>query len=82
MQQFQEERLYIAAMSLKSMDLCIDETYRYTSQRQAFGKPLIANQVIQFRLSELQTEVELLRALVYQACDKALGGLSQNGEPL
>ena len=74
MQQFQEERMYIAAMSLKSMDLCINETYDYTSQRQAFGKPLIANQVIQFRLSELQTEVELLRALVHQACDKYVHG--------
>lgn len=74
MQQFQEERMYISAMSLKGMDLCIDETYNYTSQRQAFGKPLIANQVIQFRLSELQTEVELLRALVYQACDKYVHG--------
>jgi len=74
MQQFQEERMYISAMSLRSMDLCIDETYGYTSQRQAFGKPLIANQVIQFRLSELQTEVELLRALVYQACDKYVHG--------
>ena len=56
------------------MELCIDETYHYTSQRQAFGKPLIANQVIQFRLSELQTEVELLRSLVYQACDKYVHG--------
>jgi len=74
MQQFQEERMYISAMSLKGMDLCINETYNYTSQRQAFGKPLIANQVIQFRLSELQTEVELLRALVYQACDKYVHG--------
>lgn len=74
MQQFQEERMYISAMSLKGMDLCIDETYDYTSQRQAFGKPLIANQAIQFRLSELQTEVELLRALVYQACDKYVHG--------
>jgi len=74
MQQFQEERMYISAMSLRSMDLCIDETYEYTCQRQAFGKPLIANQVIQFRLSELQTEVELLRALVYQACDKYVHG--------
>ncbi len=74
MQQFQEERMYISAMSLKSMDLCIDETYDYTSQRQAFGKPLIANQVIQFRLSELKTEVELLRALVYQACEKYIHG--------
>lgn len=74
MQQFQEERMYVAAMSLKSMELCIDETYAYTSQRQAFGKPLIANQVIQFRLAELQSEVEALRALIYRACEGYVNG--------
>ena len=74
MQQFQEERLYIAAMSLKSMELCINETLTYTRERQAFGKPLIANQSIRFRLAELQTEVELLRALTYQACEQYIQG--------
>lgn len=74
MQQFQEERMYITAMSLKGMELCIDETYDYVNERKAFGKPLIANQVIQFRLAELQTDVEALRALVYQACEGYIHG--------
>lgn len=74
MQQFQEERIYIAAMSLKSMEICINETFAYTAERQAFGKPLIANQVIQFRLAELQSEVESLRALTYQACEGYVHG--------
>ncbi|AMO57924.1 citronellyl-CoA dehydrogenase [Endozoicomonas montiporae CL-33] len=74
MQQFQEERLYIAAMSLKSMEICINETLTYTRERQAFGKPLLANQSILFRLAELQTEVELLRALTYQACEQYVQG--------
>lgn len=74
MQQFQEERMYVAAMSIKGMEVCINDTYAYTSQRQAFGKPLIANQVIQFRLAELQGDVEALRALVYQACEEYIHG--------
>lgn len=74
MQQFQEERLYVAAMSLKSMEICINDTLTYTRERHAFGKPLIANQSILFRLAELQTEVELLRALVYQACEQYVQG--------
>lgn len=74
MKQFQEERLYVAAISLKSMEICINETLAYTQERQAFGKPLLANQVIRFRLAELQTEVELLRALTYQACEQHING--------
>jgi len=74
MQQFQEERLYISAMSLKAMEICINDTYDYVFDRKAFGKPLIANQVIQFRLAELQSEVEALRALTYQACDGYING--------
>lgn len=72
--QFQEERLYCAAMSLKAMELAITETIDYTGQREVFGKPLIANQVIQFRMAELQSEVEALRALTYQACEEYIGG--------
>ncbi|NQY33741.1 MAG: acyl-CoA dehydrogenase family protein [Alteromonadaceae bacterium] len=74
MQQFQEERLYVAAMSLKSMETCINETLDYTQERQAFGKPLLANQVIRFRLAELQSEVEALRALIYQASEQYING--------
>ena len=39
-----------------------------------FGQPLINNQVIHFRLAELQTEIECLRALVYQATEQYVAG--------
>ena len=45
----------------------IHETANYTYNRKAFGRPLLDNQVIQFRLAELETELELLRSLVYRA---------------
>ena len=35
---------------------------------------MIANQVVQFRLAELQTEVELLRSLLYRAITVYLSG--------
>ena len=38
------------------------------------GKKIIHNQVIQFRLSELKTEVELLRSLIYRACEHFIQG--------
>merc|ERR1712223_1919713 len=37
--------------------------------RKAFGQPLLNNQYMHFRLAELQTELELFRALTYQAAD-------------
>lgn len=59
MLQFQEERLYAVASSLKPMDGMIQDCMEYTRQRKVFGKPIIENQVVQFRLAELQTEVEV-----------------------
>lgn len=67
MEQFQEERLWAAANVLTALEDVIRETVRYTSTREAFGHPLLDNQVVHFRLAELLTEVEALRALVYRA---------------
>jgi len=67
MQQFQEERLCGAITGLRGMDRAIAQTIEYTGQRVAFGQPLLHNQVIHFRLAELQTEVESLRSLIYRA---------------
>ncbi len=74
MEQFQEERLFISASILVAMDNCIDKTIEYCQDRNAFGKRVIDNQAIQFRLSELKTEVEAVRSLVYRACQNYVGG--------
>ncbi|MCW5611761.1 MAG: acyl-CoA dehydrogenase family protein [Rubrivivax sp.] len=67
MEQFQEERLFVAIDALGRMDRAINETIEYTRQRKAFGKSILDNQVVHFRLAELRTEVELLRSLIYRA---------------
>jgi citronellyl-CoA dehydrogenase len=72
--QFQEERLYGAANSLKMLDKMIDLTIEYCKERHTFGTPLIDNQVIHFRLAELRTEVELLRSLVYRSVEEYVQG--------
>jgi len=74
MLQFQEERLWGAAGSLRGMDRLIDQTIDYARQRQAFGKSVLDNQVVHFRLAELRTEVEALRALTYRAVEMYVGG--------
>lgn len=72
--QFQEERLYGAANSLKMLDKLIDLTIEYCKERHTFGSPLINNQIIHFRLAELRTEVELLRSLTYRAVEEYVQG--------
>ncbi|XP_068188926.1 zgc:85777 isoform X1 [Antennarius striatus] len=67
MLQFQEERLFAAANIVTMMDNIIKETIQYTRQRMIFKQAVLHHQSVQFRLAELQTEVELLRSLVYQA---------------
>jgi citronellyl-CoA dehydrogenase len=74
MLQFQEERLWTAAASLKSLERLIAETIEYTRNRKAFGRSILDNQVVHFRLAELASEVELLRALVYRACELYVAG--------
>ncbi len=69
MLQFQEERLWGAANSLHSLEMCVEKTIEYTRERKTFGQPIINNQVVHFRLAELQTEIEALRALTYRASD-------------
>jgi citronellyl-CoA dehydrogenase len=74
MLQFQEERLWGAASSLRMMDNMIDQTIAYTRERKAFGKSILDNQVVHFRLAELRTEVEALRALTYRAVEDYVAG--------
>ena len=74
MMQFQEERLWAAASSLRTFDRLIDATIDYTRQRQAFGHSVLDNQVVHFRLAELRTEVEALRALTWSAIEQYVDG--------
>ncbi|MDM0058203.1 acyl-CoA dehydrogenase family protein [Variovorax fucosicus] len=74
MQQFQEERLWCAASSLEPMDACIADTIEWAQQRKLFGGTLADQQWVQFKLAELKTEVEALRALTYRACELHVQG--------
>lgn len=74
MMQFQEERLYGAASSIDGLTNLINETIDYTRQRQAFGMSILDNQAVHFRLAELKTEVECLRAMVYDTTERYIGG--------
>jgi len=63
---FNENRIRQAASSLGAAQFCIDESVAYAKVRSPFGKPLAVNQAIQFPLVELQTQCEMLRALIHK----------------
>ena len=74
MLQFQEERLYAAVSSVVGCERMIADTIAYTRERRVFGKPLIDNQVIHFRMAELATETEALRALTWNCVEAHCNG--------
>jgi alkylation response protein AidB-like acyl-CoA dehydrogenase len=63
---FNENRIRQAASSLGAAQFCIDRAVEYAKVRAPFGKPLATNQGIQFPLVELQTQCEMLRALIHK----------------
>jgi citronellyl-CoA dehydrogenase len=74
MEQFQEERLWAAVSMVRPLEKAIADTIAYTGARKAFGRRILDNQVVRFRLAELQTQVELLRSLIYRAASEIAGG--------
>ena len=66
--------MWAGARGLKGLEEAIEETIDYTRERKAFGQSILDNQVVHFRLAELSTEIEALRALVYRAVELYISG--------
>jgi acyl-CoA dehydrogenase len=64
MQKLQQERLVVAVASIASSRRSLEDTMKYVSERQAFGKPIAHFQNTQFKLAELATEVEIGQSFV------------------
>lgn len=66
MLQFQEERMWAVASILLPMERIIQGTVEYCRERKAFGKSILDNQVVHYRLAELETELESIRSFLYR----------------
>ena len=60
-------RVAIAALSVGLAQACLDEALSYAKERKQFGKPISKFQAIQFKLADMDTEVELARLMYYKA---------------
>ncbi|MHC0055780.1 acyl-CoA dehydrogenase family protein [Actibacterium sp. D379-3] len=60
-------RINIAACSLGGAQAALDATVDYMRERKAFGKALIAMPVLQFRLADMATKLEVARTILWRA---------------
>ena len=67
MAQFQDERIWGAANSVAGLEEAIKLTSEYLHDRKTFGQALMDNQFIHFKIAELSTEIQALKALTYRA---------------
>ncbi|HYD62177.1 MAG TPA: acyl-CoA dehydrogenase family protein [Noviherbaspirillum sp.] len=74
MEQFQVERIWGAMNAVGILFQVIDKTIEYTRERKAFGRSILDNQWVQFKLAEYKTEAEALRSLCYRAIDTVIDG--------
>ena len=74
MLQFQDERVCAMIPTYAGCEQMINATIEYCRQRVTFGKPLIDNQHVHFKLAELMADVESLRSLTYRAADMMIAG--------
>ncbi|MEZ5118198.1 MAG: acyl-CoA dehydrogenase family protein [Candidatus Nanopelagicales bacterium] len=74
MAQFQDERLIGAYMAVAGARRALDRTMDYLRDRVAFGKPLLANQAIQYRLAELVADVDVLRDYLRHTAERYVAG--------
>ena len=52
----------------------LERTRDYLKQREAFGKPLMANQYVAFRLAELSAQIDLVQAHNYACAEAYMAG--------
>ncbi|MBJ8342653.1 acyl-CoA dehydrogenase family protein [Antrihabitans sp. YC3-6] len=74
MQQLPQERLIVAIGAVVGMEAALEQTLRYTKERQAFGKPIFNFQNTKFKLAEVATETRIARVFLDDCIAKHLQG--------
>jgi len=69
MVQFQAERLITVYKQVGAIEQALARTKDYLRQRQAFGKPLLTNQHLQFVLAELAARHDMLKHYAFASAD-------------
>lgn len=69
-----EGRIAISALATGLSQGCVDESVSYASTRMAFGRPIGANQAIQFKLADMEMRAHTSRIAWRDAASRLLAG--------
>ena len=75
MKNFEWERCTMAAMAIGWAQAALDDAGAYASERVCFRKPIGQYQLVQEKLTEMETKLETARLLLYRTCWKLDNGL-------
>jgi alkylation response protein AidB-like acyl-CoA dehydrogenase len=74
MSTFEASRPLVGAQALGIARAAYEYALEYAKDRQAFGRPIIENQAIAFKLADMKTQIDAARLLVWRACWMAASG--------
>ncbi len=74
MAQFVIERMWAAYGTVGACEMALERTRDYLKERIAFGRPLLANQYLQYRLAELAADVDMLKHYNYATAEAHMRG--------
>jgi alkylation response protein AidB-like acyl-CoA dehydrogenase len=77
---FEATRPAVGAQALGVARAAYEYALEYAKERHAFGKPIIMNQAIAFKLANMATEIDASRLLIWRAAWLAKNGQFKNGE--
>ena len=80
MSTFEATRPTVGAQALGIARAAYEFSLDYAKQRQAFGRPIIMNQAIAFKLAKMVTEIDAARLLIWRAAWLAKNGGFKNAE--
>ncbi|MCW2784781.1 MAG: acyl-CoA dehydrogenase [Marmoricola sp.] len=74
MQQLPQERLILGVAAVATMEKALEETVKYTKEREAFGKPIISFQNTRFELAECATLTRVAQSFLDDCVEQHLEG--------
>ncbi|TQM79639.1 acyl-CoA dehydrogenase [Saccharothrix saharensis] len=74
MRQFQVERISLAVQAYATAQRCLDLALSHVRQRETFGKPLIARQVVRHRLVDMAQRIDLARTYTREVAVRVAAG--------
>ena len=80
MSTFEATRPTVGAQALGIARAAYEYSLDYAKERKAFGRPIIMNQAIAFKLAKMVTEIDAARLLIWRAAWLAKNGGFKNAE--